>query len=67
MIRFIVFAALALAITTPAEAMSPPPLPQSDGIARSHQNLGMAPRSEASQDNEIKWVASFCYCQMPIA
>ena len=32
MIRFIVFAALALAIATPAEAMSPPPLPQSDGI-----------------------------------
>ena len=32
MIRFLVFAALALAIATPAEAMSPPPLPQSDGI-----------------------------------
>ena len=32
MIRFIVFAALALAIATPAEAMSPPPLHQSDGI-----------------------------------
>ena len=32
MIRFIVFAALALAIATPAQAISPPPLPQSDGI-----------------------------------
>ena len=32
MIRFLVFAGLALAIATPAEAMSPPPLPQSDGI-----------------------------------
>ena len=32
MIRFIVFAALALAIATPAEALSPPPLHQSDGI-----------------------------------
>ena len=32
MIRLIAFAALALAITTPAEAISPPPLQQSDGI-----------------------------------
>ena len=32
MIRFIFFAALALAIATPAAAISPPPLPQSDGI-----------------------------------
>jgi hypothetical protein len=32
MIRLIAFAALALAIATPAEAISPPPLEQSDGI-----------------------------------
>ena len=32
MIRLVAFAALALAITTPAEAISPPPLQQSDGI-----------------------------------
>ena len=32
MLRFIVFAALAFAIATPAEAISPPPLQQSDGI-----------------------------------
>jgi hypothetical protein len=32
MIRLIAVAALALAVTTSAEAMSPAPLPQSDGI-----------------------------------
>ena len=42
MIRFIVFAALALASATPAEAMSPPPLPQSDGITADVGYRGVA-------------------------
>ena len=42
MIRFIVFAALALAIATPAEALSPPPLPQSDGITADVGYRGVA-------------------------
>jgi hypothetical protein len=42
MIRFIVFAALALAIATPAEAMSPPPLHKSDGISTEARYRGVA-------------------------
>ena len=42
MIRFIVFAALALAIATPAEAMSPPPLHKSDGMSTEARYRGVA-------------------------
>ena len=42
MIRLIAFAALALAIATPAEAMSPPPLHKSDGVSTEARYRGVA-------------------------
>ena len=42
MLRLIVFAALALAIATPAEAMSPPPLHKSDGVSTEARYRGVA-------------------------
>ena len=42
MIRLIAFAALALAIATPAEAISPPPLHKSDGVSTEARYRGVA-------------------------
>ena len=42
MIRLIAFAAFALAVATSAQAMSPPPLPQPDGISAEARYRGVA-------------------------
>ena len=42
MIRLIAFAAFALAVATSAQAMSPPPLHQSDGISTEARYRGVA-------------------------
>ena len=52
MIRLIAMAAFALAVATSAEAMSPPPLHQSDGISTDARYYGyrgyMGPAMESS-------------------
>ena len=42
MVRLIAFAAFALAVATSAQAMSPPPLPQPDGISAEARYRGVA-------------------------